>query len=453
VAHGSEGFRMTDGTTLADRALALVDERAEELVELALRLSNMLDLAGQERPIAEAIDSWFRSAGIRSEVQAISPSSANVLASVPGRSRPSARPSLLLSAHLDTEGAIPHEDADYRRLRGAWREGDLLIGKGLVNDKAMVTAQMMALRIVHDLGVPLDGDLLFLGSAQETGAPLEPDGTPAPGSAALGPHVAEGFGSRWAIDRGVHADYVLVGEPTGFAISGAQAGYLRVIVSVPGLIPYTPFLERGERPQDNPNPLERAGHVITRLEEWARVYAERERLEFWGGTITPKAQIQDIRKPAPLFTEDGDRCEIYLDIRTAPDRDDGHLVEELRGIVGDLGFGAEVRPYDRKRGYVAIGADRLVDAVRSAHITIFGAEPGPPHSAHISMWHDSNAFNEVGIPAVSYGIAVQREAYTRERTRAAKVEDLARLAKVYALTALDMCILPSRGGDGPGRPG
>jgi hypothetical protein len=57
------------------------------------------------------------------------------------------------------------------------------------------------------------------------------------------------------------------------------------------------------------------------------------------------------------------------------------------------------------------------------------------------MWHDSNAFNEAGIPAVSYGIAPQPEAWTRERFRSARVADLVRLAQVYALTATELCAL------------
>jgi hypothetical protein len=57
----------------------------------------------------------------------------------------------------------------------------------------------------------------------------------------------------------------------------------------------------------------------------------------------------------------------------------------------------------------------------------------------VSMWHDSNAFNAGGIPAVSYGIAPRPEPYTRERIRSATVADLARLAQVYALTALTLC--------------
>ncbi len=250
--------------------------------------------------------------------------------------------------------------------------------------------------------------------------------------------MAEGHGARWAIERGARARFALIGEPTGFAISGAQAGYLRVRITIPGFIPYTPFLERGDGALDTPNPLERSAEVVSRLVRWARAYELRERLDFWGGTVAPKAQVQDIRRTAPLFTEAEDSCDVFVDIRTAPGRDDDGLLPELARLLEDLPFRCAIEPYDRERGYVAQGAEVLVAAVEQAHRRIFGQPSPRPREPQVSMWHDTNSFNAAGIPAVSYGIAPQAETFTRERFRSARVEDVVRLAQVYALAALDL---------------
>jgi acetylornithine deacetylase/succinyl-diaminopimelate desuccinylase-like protein len=265
--------------------------------------------------------------------------------------------------------------------------------------------------------------------------------------------MSEGFGARWAIDRGAVGRFALIGEPTGFAICGAQAGYLRVRVSVPGIIPYTPFIQRGDGPLDTPNPLERSAEVVRRLTRWAVTYERRERLDFWGGTVAPKAQIQDIRRTAPLFTQADDSCDVFVDIRTAPGRDDTALLAELGDLLADLPFHCSLGVYDRKRGYVASGAEPVVGAVERAHRRVFGEPPAPPREPQVSMWHDTNAFNEVGIPAISYGIRPQPESFTRERIRSALVEDLVRLAQVYALAALDLAAreTPSHGASGSGK--
>jgi acetylornithine deacetylase/succinyl-diaminopimelate desuccinylase-like protein len=427
-------------TTTADGLAEAIAAAGDELVELTLALSALPDRSGYERPVAEAVEAWLRAAGIEAALQPISATSANVIGRVgPADDRV---PILILSSHLDTEGAIPGGDEDeVRRLRGAWRDGDLLIGKGLVNDRTQVAAMLVALRALarHEPG-PRRA-VVFVGTAQECGAPLDPA---VPHRRDEGPHMAEGFGARWAIERGTVARFALIGEPTGFAISGAQAGYLRVRITVPGFIPYTPFIERGDGPLDTPNSLERAAEVVARLTRWCRTYERRERLDFWGGTVAPKAQVQDIRRTAPLFTEADDPCDVFVDIRTAPDRDDGPLVDELDELFADLPFRCTVEPYDRERGHVATGAEPLVAAVEGAHRRIFGTPSARPREPQVSMWHDTNAFNEVGIPAVSYGIAPQPETFTRERFRSARVDDLVRLAQVYGLAALELAGDPAR---------
>ena len=414
--------------------LEAVGATRDELVDLTLRLSELPDLSGFERPVAEAVADWFGGSGIPSRLEELSPTSANVHARLDGAE---GDPALILSSHLDTEGELPLGDETERRnLRGAWRDGDLLVGKGLVNDRTQLAAMMVAMREVGRLRIPLRGDLAFFGAAQECGAPIDPA---VPRGRDDGPHMHEGAGARWALDRGLRGSAALVGEPTGFAISGAQAGYLRVRVSVPGYVPYTPFIERGPGPLDTPNPFERAGPVLVRLVEWARAYEARERFPFRGGTVVPKAQVQEIRRVEPLFTQHGDTCDIYLDIRTAPGRADEAILGELASALDGLGFTCRLTPYDRATGYVATGADGLTGAVGRAHLLVFGEPPPVPREPQVSMWHDTNAFNERGIPAISYGILPQPEAYTRERFRAARIDDLVRLAQVYALTALEIC--------------
>ena len=425
---------MSEPVTTTNALIEAIALKGEELAELTLALSALPDRSGYERPVAEAVERWLHDAGIDATLQAISDTSANVIARV-GPARDPV-PALILSSHLDTEGAIPEGDDEARRhLRGAWRDGDLLVGKGLVNDRTQVAAMLVALQALARRTPALRRSVLFVGTAQECGAPLDPS---ARAGREAGPHMAEGFGARWAIDRGAVARFALVGEPTGFAISGAQAGYLRVRITVPGFIPYTPFIERGDGPLDTPNSLERSAEVVARLARWARAYELRERFEFWGGTVAPRAQVQDIRRIAPLFTQADDPCDVFVDIRTAPGRDDLALLGELGDLLADLPFACSIAPYDRKRGYVADGAEPLVAAVERAHRRIFGGPSPRPRDPQVSMWHDTNAFNEVGIPAVSYGIAPQPETFTRERIRSARVEDLVRLAQVYALAALEL---------------
>ena len=51
------------------------------------------------------------------------------------------------------------------------------------------------------------------------------------------------------------------------------------------------------------------------------------------------------------------------------------------------------------------------------------------------MWRDANAFNELGIPALSYG---PRSA-SHTASKSFKIEDLVNASIVYARIAMDLC--------------
>jgi acetylornithine deacetylase/succinyl-diaminopimelate desuccinylase-like protein len=97
---------------------------------------------------------------------------------------------------------------------------------------------MIAASAIKKVGVRLKGDLTITGVAFETGTPSvdEYQGVNFPG---------EGFGTKWLVERGVPADYALVGETSGFGIVQAECGAAWFKIRVYGRELYTPRLERG----------------------------------------------------------------------------------------------------------------------------------------------------------------------------------------------------------------
>ncbi len=420
--------------------MAAIEDQRSDLVDLCLRLSNMHDVAGEERPVGQAVRDWLIAAGISAYIQEIHADSVNVVGRLPaaGDGR-----SLILSSHMDTEGVIPSDDPETNsNLRGARRQGDLLIGKGLANNKAQLCAQMVATRAIHQVGLQLRGQLIVGAVAQETGGP-PPQPRPAPSrrdeDMMIGPHMGEGAGARHLITGGVTASFALVGEATSFCIATAHAGYVRLRISVPGTLPYTPYLMRGTTVSDNPNPVEKAAHVVVALEQWAREYELAERHEFDGGVMAPKAQVHEVRSGGPLYTARVDYCHIFLDVRLAPGRDPNEICSQVEHVVRSLGIATDVTPYDYAQGYHATSAKPLIEALRDAHVMVLGAPPAAPAAAYLSMWRDSNAFNQAGIPSVAYGPPTQKESVTREGYRAMKIDDIVAASKIYALTALNIC--------------
>lgn len=430
---------------IQDRLLTDIEGHRQDLVDLCLTLGNLPDYSGEERHIGQAVVDWLADSGIEGWLQSLSSESVNAVALIRGTGdRAGGGRSLILNAHMDTQGARPSgDDKAERMLRGAWLEDGRLYGRGLANDKAQLAAQMVAMRTINASGIRLKEDLFLGATAQETWAPPSVLDQVAEWSG-VGPassQVREGHGARWLVEHGVVADYALVSEVSDFRVTVAQAGYLRLRIAVPGHLPYTPGLKRGD-PAESPNPFERAARIILALEGWARRFESDGAIDFWGGRLAPKAQVLEVRPAGPPWTETHDECHIFFDARLLPDANPSAIRQEVRTVIADTGIDATVTAYDFKRGYIAANAETLLDALRSAHHTVIGKDLDYASTLDMSMWRDSNAFNEGGIPAVGYGPPVTDLGGARGAAgvqRPVAVDDLVKLSKVFALTALQIC--------------
>ena len=412
-----------------DKLIDRIEKSKKDLIDLCLQLGNIPSYHGKERKLGEAVLAWLSNCAIAGELQSITAESVNAIATLRGTGTGK---SLIWNAHMDTGPELaPDATEAEKRLDTAWIDGDMLFGKGMINDKAQLCAFMIALRAIKEAGIRLKGDLILTAVAFETGNPSvdQHQGIDFPG---------EGFGTKWVVDRGVVADYALVGETSGFGIVQAECGAAWFKVRVKGREVYTPRFERGRSIQENPNVFAKAAHVILAIEEWAVEYERRETLEFSGGTIIPKAQIVQARgaervgRPSPF-------CDLYIDVRIAPGKNPTTVKQEILALVGKLNIECEVSLFQYSRGHIAKNAEPLIAAITHAHRHVFDSEPPAPPSAETSMWRDLNVFNEVGIPSICYGPPRQREALSGAQNRAMKISDLIQAAKVYALAALILC--------------
>ena len=412
-----------------DLLLDQIEKEREELVDLCLKLGNTPSHHGKERKVGELVVEWFRSCGIGASLQFITDESVNAVATIPGTGNGT---SLILNAHMDTGPELGPEatEAD-KKIEGAWAEGDLIFGKGVINDKAQLCAFMIAARAIKRSGIRLRGDLTITAVAFETGGPSidEYQGVNHPG---------EGFGTKWVVDRGVTADYALVGETSGFGIVRAECGAVWLKVRVKGREVYTPRFERGASIQENPSAVAKAAHVILALEEWAVQYQQKETLEFEGGSIIPKAQVMNVRGNDEI-SQASPFCDLYMDIRLVPGKKPEAVKREVERVVRALGIDCDISAFQYSRGHIAENAGPLIAAIEEAHRYIFRTAPPLPPSAEVSMWRDLNVFNEVGIPAVCYGPPRQRDPFSGAGNRAMKISDLVAATKVYTLTTLSVC--------------
>jgi acetylornithine deacetylase/succinyl-diaminopimelate desuccinylase-like protein len=405
----------------------------DELVRIVLDICN-IDSAGPiEASVARYVGDWLKAEGFKVRNVGLLADRFNVLARLPGTG---GGYSLILNSHMDTAVRAtdvwtrkdPHADIHHK----AWLEGNELVGEGVVNDKGPMAAFLIAAKAIKSAGVQLKGDLLLSAAVAETSH--EPSDDP-PGVLV----ETLDLGSRFLATHGGVADYALIAEGTGFSIVTVEAGMawykITWVSDQPGY--YTPYLPDRTVMTASPNMIVRAAVGIGALEGWAAAYQKKYTQNLAGGVVIPKAQIGAIRgghSTALMATPQ--ICSVYLGAFIVPGQDPLSLRVEIEQALVAAGVPAsEVELYLFRPGYEAKNAERITAAVLRAHEATFGTAPPPPNPATCSMWRDINSFNELGIPAITYGPRSERHAYRKAIT----VDALYQAACVYARTMIDIC--------------
>lgn len=405
-----------------------------ELIKVALDLANIDSPTGREGPVADYVCDWLKREGFAARKVALYPDRPNVLATLPGTG---GGRSLCFNSHMDTavhqEEWWANRNASDPIFHSAWREGDMLVGNGIVNDKGPMATWLLAAKAIKDAGLKLKGDLLLMAVVGEIG--VEPVDEFQPPE-----YLAKEAGSRYAITHGGIADYALVAEGTDFGIVGVEAGkaFFKMTVFGADVPVYTPYIPRPTPDEQNPNAIVRMSKLIQAVEQWAAEYENKNRYECAGGVMVPKVNIGAIRGGVPWkITKSVQQCTIYVDVRVTPVQEPLDVREELKELLTSSGLNGEVELYLYRPAFEADHkkVKPLRDAIVASHRAIMGSDPGPAPVPASSMWRDINCFNEMRIPSLTYGPGVS----SGGGKYAIKVENMILGTKLYAHTAANLC--------------
>ncbi len=413
-----------------ESVLHLIDE--QDLVDLAVAMGNITAPSGYEQPMADFVLNWLKANGFENSFQQqVADGRSNVIGIFHGIG---AGRSLIFNSHLDSEQGMPMRVGEEPPPGPkAWVDSlkRRIFGLAVQNDRGPMAAFMIATKAIKQSGIALAGDIIMTMVVGEIG---------------MGPvdefrgakYVGKGYGSRHAVTHGINADYALVAETTDFGVTWIEAGAAYFKVTLEGRGVYTPRLPERGALKDNPNALIKMIAVIQAIEKWAADYEKRYTLEYPVGKMVPKVSIGAIRAGAPYKPSTTPKqCSIYVDVRVPPPLEFIQVERELKEVVLAQGLGGTVECFMSRRGYEGKNVERLVNAIRKAHLTVRGAEPPPVNTPEMSMWRDINIFNEVGIPAATFGMP--RKSASDAPERFVEIQDIVDAAKMYALVALDIC--------------
>ena len=419
------------------KVLQYVDKK--ELVRLACDLVDIPSPSGREIRVAEYILNWFQERGFQTVKQKVSEHRANAVAVLPGRGGGA---SLMFNGHMDV---VFTGLSDQQLLMGMTEPGPWpktvfargrITGPGIGNDKAAITAFMIAAQALKRAGVELRGDLILAAVFGEIErAPIDLyQGQD---------YCGMGSGTTYLLAHGITSDYVLVAEPSGFSVTWALTGGAYVKLSTSGEPVYTPHLKSYQRWQESQNAIIKMMKVLEAVENWGQRYERENQHIFSGGTIVPKVNIGAVVGGLPFKPNySAAECHAYLDVRTPPGKDPGQIKDALQEVIKPLGIPVEVVLYRSQRGYEGKASAPVVKAVTAACREVTKSGPNKLRAPSTSTWNDLNIYHEKGIPGAKFGPSIQRpsEADRRAgRLESINVDELINLSKIYALTALDIC--------------
>ena len=413
----------------AERVLGLISER--DLVELALHLASIESPRGEEGAVGGAIHAWLAEEGFGPRRVGMFEDRFNVFAELPGTG---AGPALAFNSHMDTwirrDDHLIWRDPETPDYHVGREDGEYLIGNPVANDKGPMAAFMIAARAIARSEVALARSVYLTAVAGEISQePVDEF----QGKQYLSLEV----GTRFLLQHTPRPGYAICAEATEFKMGWVEAGKAHYKVTIyGGPVIYTPYLERPYSRETQPNAILRALPFLERVEEWALDYQQRHTYESPGGTVVPKVNVGAIRSGLPSMIEQNPEvCMIYLDCRIAPGQDGSAVGDELRAMLASLSLEGEVQQFVNRNGYEASGIEPLASAVNEAHRLEFGSDCEIANPPECSMWRDHNAFNEMGIPSLTYGTS----GVAGTSQFSVRKEDLLRSARVYALIALAMC--------------
>jgi acetylornithine deacetylase/succinyl-diaminopimelate desuccinylase-like protein len=357
-------------TDAAAAAVAAID--TDRLVELVTQVCRIPSVLGDEGPLAEYLHRVMKESGFEATalqpVIGDRPNAIGELSFGVGRR-------VVFTGHMDTK-PVSHGWTVTEPFSGALVDGSIY-GHGIMDMKAALVCQIVAMEALRDSGVPLAGTLAM---------------------AAVSDHMGDQLGSIAYFDS-FPADLAVLGELSDNEIFLGHRGRLYFDVTVLGKSAHTCHKPLAV----NANALAAhavleldASHLEPRLDRWVTDL-------FGPETYMAPGRIYGGLPPGgPSMIPD--ECVIRVDCRPQP----GVTIEQVRAEIDrclaaaaqrDPRFRAEVELADVKDGYLAGRDDEVVTIMADAVRKVRGREP----VLQAASWLGDTASFGAKVPTVIFG--------------------------------------------------
>ena len=338
----------------------------ENLVQINSVNPSLSDRGAGEADIAREIGDYLDRLGLEVRYQELGKNRINVVAVLKGTG---GGRSLMLNGHTDTVSTENMADDPFRPQIKNGR----LYGRGALDMKAGVAAQIMAIQTLLEAQIELKGDVILTLVADEEYASMGTE----------------------AIVNEYRADGAIICEPTDLEIVIAHKGFAWVKIEIFGRAAH------GSLPHRGIDAIAKAGRVLTAIEDYGKPRLARKAHPLLG---SPSIHASLISGGTELSTYP-DYCKIELERRNLPGEDRRMIAEEIQKLLQgircrDDHFKADYDVFFFRPAYEISPDQPIVQTVSRACRSIRGQEP---KYDGMWAWLDSAILAQAGIPTVILG--------------------------------------------------
>jgi len=382
-----------------------------EVVRVAsalVEIESHREAPGRERPCAEKIAQIFSQWGMQPELVTVLEDRPNVYCTMKGNG---GGMSLMFNGHSDT---VPAYNMDIPPFEPQVRDG-LLYGRGTVDMKGQLACMMVAMRLLHDLHIPLKGDLVFSGVINEED---------------------RSEGTEFLVRNGPHSDRCVVGEPSSLQIMAGHRGLEWLEFEFIGKAAH------GGTPHKGINAISMAAQFIRRVEEKLMPELAKRVHPVIGPAVMNFGVIKGGTQPSTV----ADRCILQVDRRWIPMEKLDRVLGEYLDIIKELeaerpNFSCKMTRMESNMAtmdHMPMEIPLDDPLVTDLQIVLGDLGIAPSEVAAFGGWTDASLIcNFAHIPTVVFGPGDLSVAHSR--CEYIPVEDLRKGTLAYALLAASIC--------------
>jgi acetylornithine deacetylase len=411
------------------RAQRVVDAISPEaVVELASDLIRIPSFKTEETPLARWLESYFTERGYEVEMQEVEPGRFQVISRLRGSG---GGKSMMFNGHIDIDP-----------LSLGWRhdpwepavEGDRLYGAGVMNMKGGDAAMITAAEAIRTTGDKIPGDIVIALVVGE---------------------LQGGVGTVHLMESGLRTDAAIVPEPFGADnVVTTHAGVTEMAISTIG---YSRHITDRTGAVDAIEQMMKAIPAIkaTRFRPNTESRLPDLPLLNVGAIIGGRGRDHDLK--GPNFTSD--YCTVIVDVRFPPGQTAETVEEDIRASLDALAaedptFRYEIdNPLPPHYGALTVTMgptdipldEPLVASVLQHYHEVVGRDP---LRVGVSLpmsyaGNDTAHLWRAGIPCLLFGPSGGWDESPEEPDQYILISEMVTVAKVMALSALDICSQPA----------